>query len=371
MHVPKRPGVTEPCHAATWGNSRLAPQHDRRPPRQTRRILLTRLGQAGLLAAGLELAAACDRLPGQAARIPRVGYVDNQGPAGDPVHTQNQQEVVTGLGDYGYIPGQNVQMESRFPTDASQDPQMVSELLQWGVDVLLTGGTVATQAAKQATSTVPIVGISPGDPVGSGLVQSLARPGGNVTAISLDTNEVQDKLLDLLRLIVPTLSHVGSFYNPENASHVTGMQHLSASAAALGLKVVPAPVPSTNTVAELDAAFETAVANGAEAIIFNLSGLSTEGTTRVAALALSHHLVSVGLGSAFAAAGGLLSYSPDEAALYRRAGYYVDRILKGAKPADLPVEVPTTFELVVNQATARALGVTIPDEVAQQVTSWI
>ena len=345
------------------------PLRDRRLSRETRRAVFTRLTQVGLLTAGLELVAACDRLPGQAARIPRIGYVDNQAPAGDPISRHRQQVLVAGLGDYGYTPGQNLQMESRFPTDAGQDPQMVSDLLLWGVDVLVTGGTAATQAAKLATSTIPIVGISVGDPVGSGMVQSLARPGGNVTTISQDTTETDNKLLELLRLIVPSLSRVGYFYNPENASWVTAWQHFSALAAASGLEAVPAPVPSANTAADLVAAFETMVANAAEALVYGLN--STEGDARVAALALSHHMASVSNLSTYPAAGGLLSYGPDFIAMYRRAGYYVDRILKGAKPADLPVEFPTTYDVVVNQAVANALGITIPDEVVQQVTSWI
>ncbi len=148
---------------------------------------------------------------------------------------------------------------------------------------------------------------------------------------------------------------------------LTTWQHISALAAESGLRAVPAPA---RTVADFDVAFETAVANGVEAFISTIN-TSTEDDARVAALALSYHLVSVGAGSSYPASGGLLSYGPDFNAMYRRAGYYVDRILKGAKPADLPVENPTIFDLIVNQATARALGVTVPDEVAQQVTSWI
>ena len=336
--------------------------------RPTRRALLTRLGQVGLLTAGVELAAACDRLPGQAPRVPRIGWVDNQGPTDDPLLNSFSREVVAGLADYGYIPGQNVQMESRYPTDASQSAEMISDLLRWGADVLVTGGTIATLAAKQATSTGPIVGSQVGDPVGTGLVQSLARPGGNVTAISQDTNETNNKLLEFLRLIVPTLSRVGYFYNPENASHVTAWEQFSASAVAVGLEAVPAQVPAANTAADLEAAFETLVASGAQAFIY---GQSTEGNPLLAGLALSHQLVSASYYSSYAAAGGLLSYGPDTTVMYRRAGHFVDRILKGAKPADLPVEFPTTYDMVVNRETASALGVSIPDEVAQQVTSWI
>jgi putative tryptophan/tyrosine transport system substrate-binding protein len=352
---------------ATWGSTRPVPLSARQLRRQTRRALLTRLTQVGLLAAGLELGAACDRLPGQAPRVPRIGWVANQGPAGDARVNGHTQALVAGLGDYGYIPGQNLQMESRFPTDDTQNSEMISELLQSGVDVLVTGGTAATLAAKLATSTAPIVGIYVGDPLGSGLVQSIARPGGNVTALANGGSEIIGKWLELPRLIEPTLRGISLLYNPQNASHVAEWEQLSSLAAASGLAAVPAAVL---TIADLDVAFETAVAKGADAFIWS-GFLEVDGDTRVAALALSHHLVSMGTDSSYPVAGGLMSYGPAVLPIYRRAAYYVDRILKGAKPADLPVELPTTYELVVNQATAKALGVTIPDEVAQQVTSWI
>jgi putative ABC transport system substrate-binding protein len=235
------------------------------------------------------------------------------------------------------------------------------------VDALVTNGTVATQAAKQATSTVPIVGIGVGDPVASGLVQSLARPGGNVTAISRGSADITPKWLELLQKIEPGLRRVGYLYNPDNASHVLALEQFSTLAAESGIETVPAEERST---AELDTAVEVAVASGAEALFWS-GGQGIEGDTRVAVQALSHRVVSLGAGDTYPVAGGLISYSLDTIALMRRGAYYVDRILKGAKPADLPVEQPTTYDLIVNQGTAKALGVTIPDEVAQQVTTWI
>jgi putative tryptophan/tyrosine transport system substrate-binding protein len=369
VHAPNRPGVTKPPMRASWGNTRLVPQRARQPRRQTRRDVLTRLTQVGLLAAGVGLSAACDRLPWQAARVPRIGYVANQTPAGDADNNAAFQALVAGLGDYGYVQGQSIEIESRWPTTVPEMPEMVSELLRWGVDVLVTGGTAATQAAKLATSTVPIVGIYVvGDPVGPGLVQSLARPGGNVTAITQGSSEITGKWLELLRLIEPTLRHVGFVYNPQNAGHVTTWEQLSTLAAASGLEAVPADV-LTYTIADLDVAFEAAVAKGAEAFV--VLTLGVEGNTRLGALALSRHLVSLGSDSTYPAAGGLMSYGAAKLAIYRRGAYCVDRILKGAKPADLPVEFPTSFDLVVNHTTVIALGVTIPDEVAIQVTSWI
>jgi putative ABC transport system substrate-binding protein len=246
---------------------------------------------------------------------------------------------------------------------------MISDLLRLGVDLLVTGGTAATVTAKQATSTVPIVGLYLGDPVGTGLAQSLARPGANVTGLANGSTDITGKQLELLQKIEPTLRRVGYLYNPANAAHVTVLAQMSAVATASGLEVVPAPVPA---ISDLDAAFERAVAGGAEAFIWS-GFLQTPGDTRVAALALSHRLISLGStgGDNYPAAGGLMSYGPDVVAIWRRAGYFVDRILKGAKPADLPVELPTTYDLIVNHTTAAALGVTIPDEVAQQVTTWI
>jgi putative ABC transport system substrate-binding protein len=173
--------------------------------------------------------------------------------------------------------------------------------------------------------------------------------------------------LELLRLIVPTLTHVGYLYNPDNAGHVILLDQLNNLAAASGLNIVPAEVRVT---ADIDGAFNKVVAGGAEALYWP-SILNVENDARVAALALSHRLVSLGSVDSYPMAGGLISYSTDIIAMWRRGGYYVDRILKGAKPADLPMELPTIFELIVNQTTAKALGVTIPEEVAQQVTTWI
>ena len=329
---------------------------------QTRRAVLTRLTQVCLLAA------ACDRLPGQPARVPRIGWVANQSPAGDPAIIALTQALVTGLGDYGYVPGQNLQFESRFPADASQNSGMVSDLLRSGVDVLVTGGTAATLVARQATSTVPVVGIYVADPVETGLVQSIARPGGNVTAIANGLQESAGKVVELLRLIVPGLRRPGFIYNPANVGHVALVQQFIALATASGLDPVTSQAP---TMTDLDGAFEMLIAGGAEALYYPSGYQGTEGDARIAALSLSRHLVNMGADYQYPQAGGLLSYGTNATAVYRRGGYFVDRILKGAKPANLPVEFPTIFDLVVNQATAQALGVTIPDEVAQQVTSWI
>jgi putative ABC transport system substrate-binding protein len=334
---------------------------------QTRRTLLTRLTQVGLLSAGLGLAASCDRLPGQAARVPRVGFVANLSPPGDTDTSANTQALIAGMGDYGYDVGQNLILDSRFPSDASQNAEMISDVLRSGVVMLVTGGTAAAVTAKQATSTVPIVGISVTDPVGQGLVQSLARPGRNVTGISLDGTEYVGKWLELLLKIKPTLRRVGWLYNPDNPGHIANLERASALAAASGLEIVPA---EARVMADLDSAFEKVVTSGAGALIAGGYG-GADGTARLAALALSHHLISLGVSSSNAAEGLLLSYSPNYIAMWRRAAYFVNRILKGAKPADLPMELPTTFDLIVNHATAAALGVTIPDEVTQQVTSWV
>ena len=346
---------------AAWGNTRPVPLRAHQPRRQTRRSLLTRLTQVGLLAAGLELSAACDRLPGQAPRVPRIGYVANESPAG-----AQTQALIAGLGDYGYIVGQNLELESRFPTEATQAAAMIGDLLRLGVDVLVTGGTAAAVAAKQETSTTPIVGISV-DPIASGLVQSLARPGGNVTGIATGVVDFVGKWLELLLKIEPTLKRVALLYNSENPGHVAVREQLRTLAPTAGLELVPVEDPTT---ANVDDAFEKAVASGAEALLW--SGQSDAKTdARMAALTLSHHLVSLGVNPTYPANGGLMSFSGDFIAMWRRAAYFIDRILKGAKPADLPVQLPTTFELIVNHTTAAALGITIPDEVAIQVTSWI
>jgi putative ABC transport system substrate-binding protein len=293
--------------------------------------------------------------------VARIGYVANETSPG-----ANTQALVAGLGDYGYILGQSLQMESRFPTESSQAVGMIGDLLQLGVDVLVAGGTAAATAAKQATSTIPIVGISV-DPIASGLVQSLARPGGNVTGIATGVVDFVGKWLELLLKIEPTLKRVAFLYNSENPGHIAVRERLSTLAPAAGLELVPVEDPTT---ANVDDACEKAAASGAEALFW--SGQSDANTdARVAALTASHHMVSLGVNPSYPANGGLMSFSADPVAIFRRGAYYIDRILKGAKPADLPVELPTTFELIVNHTATAALGITIPDEVAQQVTSWI
>jgi putative ABC transport system substrate-binding protein len=281
--------------------------------------------------------------------------------------------LLQGLHDYGYVDGQNIQLEPRFPTDVSQFSEMVDDLLRLGADVLLTVGTPATQAAQSATSTVPIVGISAGNPVGTGLVQSLSRPGGNVTVISQNSPDTGGKRLELLHQIVPSATRIGVIYLTWDENAVVNLQQVIDAAPSLGVVVVPAPVSSTDSsdLSALDQAIDAANGDNAQAFYTFATMAGLQGYSRIADHLKVFHLAGVGVDNRFAEAGGLATYGANLVAMHRRAGYFVDRILKGASPADLPVELPTVWDVAINRSTTDAIGVSIPPEVAVQVTEWV
>jgi putative ABC transport system substrate-binding protein len=325
---------------------------------------------AGLASvAGIVLLGACAR-PVAPAPVPRIGFV-NPRPLDARTHVQIDT-LVASLQAYGYVEGQNIQFVWRFSASETGDdvPNILAELLALPVDLVITVGTPPTQMAKQATSTVPILGVNVGDPVGTGLVESLARPGGNTTAVSSFNAALSAKRVELLRQLTPNVRRVGYLYNLANAANVANFNELRAAGAPLGVQVQPIGLHSLD---ELETSVEAAIVDGVEALVIANTGAIPPGQTyaRAAGVAVRHHLPSVGFERAYAEAGGLISYGADNLALYRRAGYYVDRILKGTRPAELPVEQPTLFEVVVNNGTDRALGATIPPEVQVQVTEWV
>jgi putative ABC transport system substrate-binding protein len=304
--------------------------------------------------------------------VPRIGFIAADPPdrqTGDP----EVRALLAGLQDYGYVDGQNIQVEPRFPTAVRQNAKMINELLSLGVDVLLTEGTNTTQAAQFGTSTVPIVGIYTGDPLGTGLVQSLSRPGGNVTVISQDSPDVNGKRLELLHQIVPSAARIGLIYVTWNPPQITGLPQVIDAARQIGLEVVPSPVSSTDAsdLSVLDQAIDAAMGDNAQAFYVWPPLGGRGGWSRIAARLKDFHLPSVGGNSEFSEVGGLSVYGANVAAINRRAGYFVDRILKGTSPADLPVEFPTVFDVAINRSTAAAIGFTIPPEVSLQVTEWV
>lgn len=266
-----------------------------------------------------------------------------------------------GLREHGYVEGQNLAFEYRYAEGrADRLPALAAELVRLKVDVIVTESNMAALAAKRATETIPIVMAIAGDPVKAGVVGSLARPGGNVTGLTLMHPELSGKRLQLLKEAVPRIALVAVIWNPTDPAAVDFLRETEVAARSLGLRlhVIEARAP-----AELDAAFK-AVADARPSAFFTLpGGMFQDNQTRILEFAKKNRLPGVFPNRVFVEAGGLISYGPNLAASSRRAAAFVDKLLKGAKPADLPIEQPTTFELVINLKTARALGLTIPASV--------
>jgi putative ABC transport system substrate-binding protein len=289
-------------------------------------------------------------------RVPRVGVMVG----GAPTFLAGFRQ---GLRELGYTEGHSILIESRSAEGAlDRSSQLVGELLRLNVDVLVVGGTVATRAAMAQTRTVPIVFASVGDPVGSGLVTSLARPGGNVTGLSNRASDLSGKQLELLKAAVPQVSRVTVLHNPvTRAAAMPAAQDETREAAralAVELQVLEVRQPK-----DLASAFSKLTVWRAGAVLALSDPVFGSELAQFAKLALQHRLPAMYGRREFVEAGGLLAYGPNFSDIYRRAATYVDRILKGTKPADLPVEQPTKFELVINLKTAKALGLTIPPSV--------
>jgi putative tryptophan/tyrosine transport system substrate-binding protein len=271
---------------------------------------------------------------------------------------RNVEAFLEGMRALGYVEGQNLVMEYRGAAGQYERfPALAAELVRLKVDVLLAGGTPAALAAKDATTTIPIVMAGVGDPVGSGLVASLARPGGNVTGVSVLQPEVVGKQLEFLKAVLPTVSRVAVLWNPAHAAHALLVRAADEAAQALGvqLHLVEARGPDV-----FDSAFAAMTSAHAGALLVLGDPMSIEHRSRLAELAATSRLPTVHNDRAYVEVGGLLCYGASHPDMYRRAATYVDKILKGAKPGDLPVEQPTKFELVINLKTAQALGLTIP-----------
>ena len=290
--------------------------------------------------------------PGKSRRVGILTAVT--APTMEPLHELLRQE----LRERGYVEGQHIVLESRSAEGQYERlPALAAQLVALPVAVLVTWGTPAAVAAKQVTSTVPIIFLAVGDPVGSGIVASLAQPGGNVTGVSNLTAELSAKQLELLKEIVPGLRQVAVLLNPRNPVSALQLRWTELAAQALGvqLQVVKVHAPSEFEAAFLSMTRERA---GALTVLADTMFLSQRG--QIADLAVKHRLPAMFNWREYAAAGGLIAYGPRLADQWQRAAYYVDRILKGTKPADLPVEQPTKFELAISLKTAQALGITMP-----------
>ncbi len=289
----------------------------------------------------------------QPSKVPRVGVI-GEASANDPFLAAFRQ----GLRQLGYTEGQNIEIEYRYAHGAlERAPTLAAELIRLRVDVLVVGGTIAAQSAKAATTTMPIVFALAGDPVGSGLVASLAHPGGNATGMSNLVPELTGKQIELLKAAVPQVSRVTVLYNPVNPVAGPALDGTREAARTLAVELQVLEVRRPN---ELTRAFLALTAWRAGALLALSDPVFGDELTQLSKLAAKNRLPAMYASRRFVEAGGLLSYGPNLSDNYRRAATYVDKILKGAKPADLPVEQPTKFELVINLKTAKALGLTIP-----------
>ena len=293
----------------------------------------------------------------QATSLPRIGFLSASS-LSDPRFPRNLQAFRQGLRELGYVEGQNIAIEFRW-AEGKYDRLLglAAELVRLKVNVIVTSGTPAIQAAKHATETIPIVMVAAIDPVATGFVASLARPGGNSTGMSFMLPELVGKQLEMLKEVLPKVSRVALLGNPANPGNAQQVRHAQDTARALGVRLQPLEARDPS---EIDNAFAAITTERAGAVIVLVDTMLLVHRARIADHAARRRLPTVSGMSDDAEAGGLLAYGPSLSDRFRRAATYVDKILKGAKAADLPVEQPTTFELVINLKTAKALGLTIP-----------
>jgi len=302
----------------------------------------------------------------QAGKVHRIGLLSSSTPS---LHASRLDALRQGLRDLGYVEGQNIVIESRY-AEGKLDrlPNLAAELVRLKVDVIVVGGTRATRDAKQTTGTIPIVVGGAGDLVRAGLVRSLAYPGGNVTGVSNLAPDLNGKRLGLVKEAIPKAIRVAAFLNPDNPGYETSLKEIENDARVLGITLQSLEVRSPNN---FESAFGAATKGRADALCVMADAMFNSHLTRIVESAAKNRLPAIYDRNDFVEAGGLMSYGVNRADLYRRAAYYVDKILKGVKPADLPVEQPTKFELVINLKTAKNLGLTIPPEVLMRADKVI
>jgi putative tryptophan/tyrosine transport system substrate-binding protein len=274
-----------------------------------------------------------------------------------------------GLRALGYVEGRDVALEYRY-ANGKDDllPGFTAELVRAGVDVILTWGTPSARAAKDGTSTIPVVMAAIADPTGTGIVQSLARPGGNITGLTSIAVEIDGKRLEFLKDITPALSRVGVFWNPANPVGKLLVAQTKMAADTLSLELLLIPIPD---VGQFEQAFATVIRERPNGLTVNSDTLFLDNQSRILDFVTKARIPAMYPYREFVEAGGLMYYGPNYPDLFRRAATYVDKILKGAKPTDLPVEQPTKFELVINLKTAQALGITVPQSLIARADELI
>jgi len=330
-------------------------------PRSSRR----RFFQDGLTLVGLGLLAGCGLPPPwlpPAIEVPRIGFLT---PTLPPPRLETFQHA---LHDLGYEEGHNLLIEYRIAEREDLLPALADDLVRLGVRLIVVGNTAATQVARKVTGSIPIIMAASSDVDRLGIVASLARPGGNVTGLTTQFNEVSAKGLDLLKEAIPPLAQVAVIWHPATPAHPAAVRDWETAVRVLGMEFLAVPVDGED---DLTSAFSTMAAWGAGAVFVPAGGLFSLKRQEIVDAALRHGLPTMFGGNDYVKAGGLMSYGPNVAEMFRRAATYVDKILKGAAPADLPVERPILFDLSVNVSTARALGLSLPQSILQQVTEFI
>ena len=291
----------------------------------------------------------------QAGKVYRIVYLGN---SSAPLETDLTDAFREGLRKLNYVEGRNIAIEYLWAEGRNDRfPALVAEAVRLKADVILTSGTPATLAAKGGTGTIPIVIAAMGDPIGAGVVSSLARPGGNITGLASMSPEIDGKRLELLKEIVPGMSRIAVLWNPTNPGNAARLGNVQAAAKTLRLTLEPLGAADGQ---DLDKGFGTMVAARSQALVVEPDRVLLAHRAQIVDLAMKRRLPTLYPYREFVQAGGLVSYAPSYPAMFRRAATYVDKILKGTKPADLPIEQPTEFELVINLKTTKALGLTIP-----------
>ena len=326
--------------------------------------MITRASLTALLASSLVALPPAAKAQQKAGKVYRIGVLDN---APAVQNAANLEAFRQGLRELGYVEGQNFVIDYRSPSSADKFPELANALVRSDVDLILTRGTAAVTAAKNATRTIPIVMAASGDPLGAGVVTELARPSGNVTGLSALTAELSGKRLELLKDAIPGLQRIAAIFDRQTVL-VTMWRATEHAARAMGLEP---QILYIDKAADLGPTFDAALKQRAGAVLVGLGPVLQTNAGRVVDLAARHRLPSIFISREFVDAGGLMAYGIRYPDSYRRAALYVDKIFKGAKPSDLPIEQPTKLELVINMKTAKALGLTIPPSVLLQADELI
>ena len=323
---------------------------------------MRRIGLAVVLAVGLVLAPLATE--GQQQKLYRIGMLERTSTA---INAANLDAFRQGLRELGYVEGMSFAIEYRSADGRDERfPALATELVRLKVDLILTRGTPAALAAKNATRTIPVVMAGIGDPVGQGVVASLARPGGNVTGLSALVTEVYSKRVELLRELVPGAARIAALFNMTNPSVPPQWKEVEMAARSLGIQP---QLLDVRKLEDLGPAFEAAIRQRADGLVVGIDTLTQANQRLIVDLAAKHRLPAIYASTEFS--GGLVTYGVNYPDHYRRAASFADRIFKGAKPADLPVEQPTKFEFVINLKTAKALGLTIPQTLLQRADQVI